>query len=222
MLPPLGNLASEPCSRSQSSRTVTHSLWRKGPDTLTAGLWDTGYPPKTVSFLLLQIKTTQHSRKNRKLVSRNIRTTAPLFPASGRRQGQPVEGPLPGSKQPALGLCWAGHRQSWVRKVACFSKAATQFPSSAPGYRKQEATRPLCRCLFVASVPHLEGGSQFPKHKCREQNVQEMCLPRTSQWQDPESGLSAFRVPGLMWFSLWNAVKFLEFAQKEYLNFLLG
>lgn len=117
--------------------------------------------------------------------------------AGGR---QPVEGPLPGSKQPASGLCWAGHRQSRVRKVACFSKAATQFPSSAPGYRKQEATRLLCRCLFVASVLHLEGGSQFPKHECREQNVQEMCLPRTPQWQGPEPGLSAFKVPGLMWF----------------------
>lgn len=75
----------------------------------------------------------------------------------------------------------------------------------------------------MASVLHLEGGSQFLKHECREQSVQELCLPGTSQWQGPEPGLSVFKGPGLMWsFSLRNAVKFLELGQKGYLNFHLA
>lgn len=48
------------------------------------------------------------------------------------------------------------------------------------------------------------------------------CVPRTLQGQGPGPGLSAFKVLGLVSFSLWNAVKFLEFGQKGYLNFYLA
>lgn len=72
------------------------SPWWKGPDFLTVGLWNTGYPSRTVSSLLLLIKRTPHQEKQEAgfQICQNNKPTVPR--AWQEAQSLPVHGPLLG------------------------------------------------------------------------------------------------------------------------------
>jgi hypothetical protein len=131
-----------------------------------------------------------------------------------------VKGPLPGSSQPP----GCSGQATGSPESGRLPVSLKQPPSSPAQPQATEGKKQQGHWVGVHLWPQSHTwklGLRFLISHAENREFKG-CVPRTSRGQGPGPGLSAFKVPGLVWFSLWNAVRFLEIGQKGYLDFYLA
>lgn len=80
---------------------MTHKVPGGKDQTLTAGRWDTGYPLRTVSSLLLQIKTTAAQQEKQEAGFQIHQNNSPSVPSSWQEAATACGGCLEANSQQA-------------------------------------------------------------------------------------------------------------------------
>lgn len=170
---------------------MTHrSPWRKSQTPpLSAGLWDTGYPPRSVPSLLPLIKTPAPHQEKQETGFQLHQNKSPAVPCSWQEAAAASAGAAACTNSQPQGCVG----QSWVRTVS--PKLLLSSPAESWATDWLGATRSLCRCPFGLCPPPGRWISQFLQHGCREQRAQETCLPRMSQRQSPDLARLLSRPP---------------------------